>query len=158
MLLHDPDPIQPLLTGVTALLREELNNLDNEYSENWQTCMDILETDENWRQLEPDQKHSFLGVNMLLPKAKPEINVESSSTILATLDRINLNAIKDRLAALSVRMNAALQSAATVFEPKAQVIHVSHRTIKTEADLENWLQETKAQIIESLKKGSVIIG
>jgi hypothetical protein len=157
MLLHDPDPIQPLLTGVTDLLREELNNLDKEYSESWQTCMDILEKDENWQQLEPHQKHSFLGVNMLLPKAKPVIIVESSNSILATLDKINLNAIKDRLAALPARTNVALQSAMAVFEPKAQIVQIPYRTIKSEADLEKWLQETKEQIMESLKKGPVVI-
>ena len=156
-LLHDPDPIQPLLSNTTALLREELNNLNKAYSESWQTCMDIIEQNDSWQQLEQEQKQEILNKNILLSDAKPEVHVESSSAILETLERTNLNSFKDRLAALPARMNTALQSAAAILEPKAQVMRVPNRTIRNEAELEKWLDETKEQIMIKLKDGPVII-
>ena len=157
LLLYDPDPVQPLLTSVTDLLREELNNLNKEYNESWQSCMDILEKDDNWQKLEPEQKHDLLGKNNLLPKAKPVIDVASSSTILASLEKTNLVAFRDRLAALPARLNSALQSTVAVFEPEAHVVHVPYRIIKSEAELEEWLDETKERLSEALKSGPIVI-
>jgi hypothetical protein len=49
-LLDDPDPIKPLITQLTQLLRDELNRLSSEYTANHAAGMKRLEEDENWNQ------------------------------------------------------------------------------------------------------------
>jgi hypothetical protein len=157
LLLHDPDPVQPLLTNITGMLRDELNNLDKTYVESYQTCIDFIEKDENWQKLEQEQKFELLRKYNLLDRSKPDVNLESSDAILVTLEKITISAFMDRCAALPVRMKEALQAAAMVFEPKAQDYNITYKTIKTEAELDIWLEETRKQIKNMLKNGPVNI-
>jgi hypothetical protein len=156
-LLQNPDPVPTLLSGITQLLRDELNKLDHEYAESHKMGMARLESDPNWQRLEPEQRHSLLSKNILLERARPVVNVQSASDILATLNRVSLDAFKDRLAAMNSRFDTAARGASEIFEPKAQTIQVPCRTIKTEVELDAWVIETKELLTEALKNGPIVI-
>jgi hypothetical protein len=156
-LLQEPDPVPTLLSCITQLLRDELNKLDHEYAESHKMGMARLESDPNWQRLEPEQRHSFLSKNTLLERARPVVNVQSASDVLVTLNKTSLDAFRDKLAAMSSRFDAAARSASETFEPQAQTIRVPYRTIKTEVELDDWLEETKTQLSEALKKGPIVI-
>jgi hypothetical protein len=47
--------------------------------------------------------------------------------------------------------------AAKELEPKAQIIDIPRQTIKTEEDIETYLQELGKQLKAALKKGPVVI-
>jgi hypothetical protein len=83
--------------------------------------------------------------------------VQSASDVLATLNKISLDAFKDRLAAMSSRFDAAARSASEIFEPKAQTIQVPCRTIKTEVELDAWVSETQELLKVALKNGPIVI-
>jgi hypothetical protein len=138
-------------------LREELNQLNAEYTNAYQAGLEKLEQDDNWRRLEPEQKHEFLKKNSLLDPMRPVVNVEAPQDVLATLNAISISAFRDRLAAIPARVNAALNAASQVFEPQAQTIQVPFRTIKTKEELEAWLAEVKAELISALENGPVVI-
>jgi hypothetical protein len=157
LLLQEPDPVSPLLASLTQLLREELNHLNAEYTNEYQAGLQKLEQDDNWRRLEPEQRHEFLKKNTLLDRMRPTVNVETPQDVLMTLNAMSLNAFKDRLAALPARVNAALNAASKVFEPQAQIMQVPFRTIKTNEELETWLGEVKSQLAAALKNGPVVI-
>jgi hypothetical protein len=156
-LLQEPDPVTPLLASVTQVLRDELNQLNTKYNKVYQAGLEKLEQDDAWRRLEPDQKHEFLKKNTLIERMRPMVNVETPNDILATLNAISISAFNDRLAALPARVNASLNAASKLFEPKSQNIQVPSRTIKTEAELETWLAEVKTQLSAALKNGPVVI-
>ena len=50
-----------------------------------------------------------------------------------------------------------LVAAAELMEPKAQFVKLPTRTIKTDEDIEAWLQDAKQTIAQALKKGPVIL-
>jgi len=55
-LLAEPDPISPLITGLTQLFRDELNRLKKKWNEGWQVGERQLNDDQNWQKLEPEQR------------------------------------------------------------------------------------------------------
>jgi hypothetical protein len=50
-----------------------------------------------------------------------------------------------------------LVAAAELMEPEAQFVKLPNRTIKTEQDIDVWLNDAKAEIQKALKNGPVII-
>jgi hypothetical protein len=157
-LLNEPDPVQPLLTSITQLLRDELNNLDGEYAKSHAQGMEWLEKDSAWQRLEPEQRHEILKKNILLERVKPLVKVQSAEDVLSTLNDITISSFRDRLAAMPSRFEAAVNAAAVLFEPQTQIIQVPRGTIRTEAELDAWLLKTKTRLAEAMKNGPIMIG
>ena len=55
-LLAEPDPVPPLLSNLTQLLREELNNIKRQWNQQWKDGENKLKDDGNWMQLEKEQR------------------------------------------------------------------------------------------------------
>jgi len=117
----------------------------------------ILEQDDNWQQLDPDQKFKLRSAQQLLEANKPTINVDSTKSVLATLDNLPLVAFKDRVAAMSSHFESLLLDAARIMEPAIQKVRLSSQVLKTRDDVDAWLSKAKEILIEKLKKGPVII-
>ena len=81
----------------------------------------------------------------------------STEEIVSTLARITLSALGDRVAAMPSRFDAVLVGAAELMEPDAQFVKLPNRTIKTEQDVDAWLNDAKSEIQKALKNGPVII-
>ena len=156
-LLADPDAITPLAASISQALRVELNRIESEYDSLHQKGMQTLQVDSNWQQLEQEQKNELLRDAQLVVGAKPKIAVQSTDEIVATLDRMSLSGLIDRVAALSTRFNEVLTKAAELMEPEAQFVEVSRRTLKTSDDIATWLDETKLSLSTALQKGPVVI-
>jgi hypothetical protein len=156
-LLEDPDLVSPLVANLTQLLRENLNRLNNEYQAKHAAGMARLKNDANWQQLDPEQKNSLLSKQKLTLADAPEIKLSSTDEVVSTLQRITLSALSDRVAAMPSRFDAVLVSAAELMEPEAQFVRLPNRTIKTEQEVDTWLEDAKAEIKKALKNGPVII-
>ncbi len=156
-LLAEPDFITPMVSSVVQLLREELNRLDATYSEKHEEGMLRLEKDNNWIQLEPEQKNNLLSEQLLTLKHRPEIRVQTTEDILTTLNKYGLSSLRDRVIALPGRFEQIIVQTAELLEPKAQFIAVPRRTLKTEDDIDTWVEEVKAQLKAALDKGPIVI-
>ena len=156
-LLADPDPIAPLISGLTQLLREELNRLQQQWQQQWQAGEQQLESDTNWQRLQPEQRYELRAAQQLTEQAQPRIAVADSAAVLQSLNRLSLPAFRDRLAALPARYGNLLLSAAEICEPEARFVCLPHRTLKSEAEMEAWLDEVQQQLLKALQQGPVII-
>jgi len=157
MLLTDPDPSAPLVKELAQQLREELNRQDTDYIKLHGGGMARLIADENWPQLEPEQKNKLLAGQKLSEIHQPKVEVQTTQQILATLRRLPLAQFTDQIAALSGRFNMVLEQAAELCEPEAQFLSVPRRTLKTVDEINIWMDEVKAHIIVALEKGPVVI-
>ncbi|HOS29006.1 MAG TPA: BREX system P-loop protein BrxC [Deltaproteobacteria bacterium] len=157
LLLEDPDPIGPLVSSLTQLLRDELNRLDQEYQSRHEQGMERLKADANWHQLEPEQKYQLLSEQSLHEAARPKVDVQSTGDILATLDNVSLAMFSDRVAALPARFDNVVVAAAELLEPEAQIVQVPKRMLKTEQDIDTWMDEVREQLKAALSKGPVVI-
>ena len=156
-LLDDPDLIAPLVANLTQLLRDALNRLDGDYAARHAEGLARLEADTNWQQLEPEQRYPLMSAQSLHEAAGPKVAVQSTSDVLTTLDTCALSMFSDRVAAMPARFEQVAQAAAELCEPQAQFIQVPRRTLKTDAEIDAWLDEVKQQLKAALAQGPVVI-
>jgi len=156
-LLDDPDPVTPLIANLTQLLRDELNKLKGEWDAKWQAGENKLKQDQNWNQLDPEQRHELRAKQQLTEAVIPSIQLGNTQEILATLDKIGIQPLRDRIAALPGRYEQILFGAAQLMEPDIQNINLPARTLKTEADVAAWLDEARAILLHQIKQSPVRI-
>ena len=156
-LLESPDLVAPLVANLTQLLREQLNQLKISYESSHKQGMSRLQADTNWLQLEPEQRNELLSEQYLTKSSMADIQVATTQEILATLEKVTLSALADRVAAMPNRFDAVLVAAAELMEPEAQFISLPSCTIKTPEDIDNWVQEARKKIEAALQHGPVIL-
>ncbi|NCC97832.1 MAG: hypothetical protein EOM02_13470 [Synergistales bacterium] len=156
-LLEEPDPLLPLIANLTQILRERLNELDELYSAYHSAGVDRLKCDINWQQLEQEPRYKLMSSNNLDGASRPKVEVQSTEDILDTLDSCSLSMFEDRVAAMSSRFDDVAAGAAKMCEPKAQVIPVPRRTLKTSEDIDVWLEEVREQFELALLQGPIVI-
>ena len=61
------------------------------------------------------------------------------------------------MAAISSRFHSISDAAAKLCEPEAQFIHLPRRTLKTEAEIDSWLEEVKKTCKAALQEGPIVI-
>jgi len=155
-LIDEPDPIQPMMAAVSQLLRDELNRLKKAWDMGWQRGEAQLEADENWQKIDPDQRFDLRVSNQLREINRPDFNVESTESILATLESTRLSAIKDRIAALPNRYSQMAFQAAKLLEPQTQEVELPSTTLKTEDDIDQWVATVSELLKDRLRNGPVI--
>ncbi len=156
-LLEEPDPITPVATGITQLLRDELNKLDKKYSLQYEKGLEGLEKDQNWRQLDPEQQDQLLSECSLGGENRPNVKVQSTGDVLATLDSCPLSTFTDRVAAMSGRFSEVHKRAAEMCEPKAQFVQLPRRTLKNGEEIDAWVAEVREELETALQNGPVVI-
>lgn len=156
-LLEEPDPVGPLIVGLTQRLRDELNRLDGEYASRHEEGLKRLAADSNWQQLEPEQHDQLMSAQFLHDSARPEVKVQSTNDVLTTLDNCTLSMFADRVAAMPARFENVASAVAELCEPKAQFIQVPRRTLKTVDEIDAWVVEVKEQLKTALQNGPIVI-
>jgi hypothetical protein len=155
LLLADPDPVTPMVLALSQLLRDELNSLSEQYDQGFDTGLDALEQDANWQKLEPEQRYELLSRQGLTMAQKPQIKVQTDDDIIATLSRISVSSLRDRVVAMPSRFQQAQQDAAKLMEPQVTFVSVPRRTLKTVEDIDAWLADTRESLVAALKTGPV---
>lgn len=155
-LLDEPDPVKPLLASLTQQFRETFNELQKRYADEHATGMKRLEKDDNWQQLSPDQRHDLLASKRLTAADAPQIRLGSTDEVLNTLAQVRPDALADRIAALSSRFDDVLVKAAEEMEPEAQFVSLPRRTLKSEDDIDTWLEDVRRELRDALQQGPVI--
>jgi hypothetical protein len=134
-----------------------LNRLDHDYAVRQAEGLARLGEDGNWRQLEPEQRYQLLSAQSLHEAARPLVAVQSTDDVLTTLDHCALSTFSDRVAAMPARFEQVAQAAAELCEPQAQFIQVPRRTLKTDAEIDDWLDEVQQRLRAALELGPVVI-
>ena len=156
-LLEEPDLVGPLIANLTQLLRDELNKLDGEYASRHAEGLKRLADDSNWQQLEPEQRYQLMSAQFLHESARHKEDVQSTSDVLTTLDNCALSMFGDRVAAMPARFDNVASGAAELCEPQAQFIQVPRRTLKTDEEIDAWVDDVKQQLKAALQNGPIVI-
>lgn len=156
-LLEEPDLVMPLVTNLTQLLRDELNRLDNDYASLHKEGLKRLDKDSNWQMLEPEQRYQLMSAQFLQESARPKVEVQSTRDVLTTLDNCVLSMFVDRVAALPARFDNVASGAAEMCEPQAQFIQMPRRTLKTEEEIDAWINDVNQQLRAALQNGPIVI-
>lgn len=155
-LLDEPDPVPPLCDRLTQGLRGALQEAHQAYERTHEDQTGRLAGSEAWQKLPDDDRGRILRKQEL--GDVPEIKVGTQQEVLTTLQNRPLSAWRDQRDALPTRFENACIEAARRLEPKAVSMKLPPATLKTEEDVDLWWEGARAEIVEKLKKGPVIIG
>jgi hypothetical protein len=85
----------------------------------------------------------------------PDIDVGTTEALLDTLADTPLDAWRARVDALSQRFDNALSAAVQELEPDTTRVTLDSRVLKSEDDVENWLDEARETLLDHLEDGPV---
>jgi phage/plasmid-associated DNA primase len=154
-LLADPDPIEPQIKSVTDKLRNAITILSDQFNSEYQLLKDQLEENANWQKLTLPQQQLILdNCEINEPDA---IAVNTVDELIDNLEACSIKHWNDRIQAQSNKFNSASMDAAKLLEPKVQIIKLPHRTLKTEADIKDWLAEVEQQMLKDLQNGPLVV-
>ena len=154
-LLVEPDPTRPLIDTLAAALRTALQSARQQLIEVRDREVQALEATEEWNKLGDATWRQILHANQLGP-VEP-LHVETEERLLATLDEKPLATWQNYTLAVPARIQTAREEAARQLEPKAVRVHFKPTTLRNQAEVEEYLQELRAQIMAHLDQGQPVI-
>ena len=152
-LLQPTDPVQPLLDQATDLLREALQSEYDAYESSYREQLQKLQGTEPWQDIDEATREKILRRYNL--NGIPEIKVGTTEALLDTLDDTPLDGWRTRKDALSQRFNDALDDAVRELEPDTTRVNLDSRVLKSEEDVEEWLDEARETLLDHLEDGPV---
>ena len=154
-LLHDPDMIVPLLRSLENTLRATINTKYSKYGSAYDYLYKKLINNESWNRLTEDQRRNISKQNGL-SKIQP-IALGSYEELLSALKQYPLKSWVDREGALQAKFDKATEMAAKELEPKLQMVDIPKRTLKSEEDINSWIEEIRNQLKEKLVDGPIVV-
>ena len=155
LLLSDPDPVAPLVTPVSQLLREALSLEMGELKEAYAGEMSSLESSDEWKQLNDGDRSEVIAEVALHPLGEHPIGTEDE--LLSVLDSTPISAWRERRQALPAKVAAARQAAAKRLEPKSVSVKPKSATLKSESDVESYVSDLKEDLMRHVSAGETII-
>jgi hypothetical protein len=117
--------------------------------------MSKLEASEPWQELDVEQRTQILDSTGL--QKRPEPRLESGAAILDALDVTALSEWESLALSLPERFSRALQDAARKLEPTAVRVRPPGGNLKTESEVDAYLEELRARIMEHVEAGRPVI-
>jgi hypothetical protein len=154
-LLEDPDPIQPYVVELSTALREAVLQRSSEYNEAVSSARDAVEMLDGWPKLTEAQRSEVIDVGSLTAAPAPEVG--STAALLAALDHTSLDSLKERLGFVAPRLEAAQVKVAQLLEPASVPVRLPTTTIKTEQDLDAYLEAVRNAVQPHLHANQTVI-
>jgi hypothetical protein len=154
-LLDNPDPVTPLLTELTAALRDALTHRAGELADAQRAAVAELEAWPEWSQLDPAARETIVAEAQLA--AAPPPDVSTDDRLLDALDAVPLSAWQDRISLVSGRRDQARQRAARMLEPESVTVEAPSATIKTPDDLVDYLDRVRSAVQPHLDARKTVI-
>jgi hypothetical protein len=155
LLFQEPDSIQPKLDVLVDKLKSLLNQFKEQYINLYDEKMDVLQKDEYFSKVNPDQKRSILLKRQLLEK--PIIKDLDASGLLNHLQKSSFAYWRSKVTALPAEFQSAREDAIALLAPQATTFSLPKVTISNQTDIDNYISELKTELEELLKTSSSII-
>lgn len=155
LLIADSDLISPLLKSLEDILRQELTRLKQKYVETMEKYKASLKGDISWQKISVEIQNSLMkecGIEDV-----PDFDLASFNALVSALSQFPLTSWNDRIDALPRRFNKLLELVAKELEPKTQTIEIPRRTLRSEADVQNWINELEETLKDSIKNGPIVV-
>jgi hypothetical protein len=155
-LLADPDPVAPIGKQIAKVLRSNLQEVHESHEREVAAALAALADEAAWSRLSADQQAQILAAHHLAPPAKPSVG--SDDELVAALDLVSLQARGHMATVAKASVAKALGEAVKLLAPKARALPIKPATLATEAEVEAWVAARRAELIEAIKQGPVILG
>ena len=154
-LLDDPDPVSHVLKAVGNALRAKLAEAHKSYVDMYASQNSRIGSQPAWQKLSEEKRKSLLSIAGALQRTAPTTG--SDEHLLVALQSSSLATWQAQTDALPAQFDKALSAAIVEAEPKARRITLAAATIHDQAELDDWLNNSKTAIEAALKDGPVIL-
>lgn len=154
-LLDPSDPVTPQCKALADLLRKKVKGLQAEHEKAYEQAQDALKANDSWQQLDASEQQAILGEVGLVAPSPPDVS--SDDKLAALLEARPLSAAQAEIDAVASRVSHAIQRAAKRLEPEVQTVTLERMTLRTETDVDAWLDRQKKRLLDALKKGPALI-
>ncbi|CDO89414.1 hypothetical protein AWC29_12840 [Mycobacterium triplex] len=146
LLLHSPDPVAPLIKTLSDALRAAVLDAATSARDAQARAIADIESSAEWQQLDPVDRSPILKDAGLSAVAVPAVHTDDE--LLKALDATPLNAWAERRQAIPAKVSAARAAAAKKHEPKSVTFTPPAATLRTKADVDNYLAALKEQLLQ----------
>lgn len=154
-LLDDPDPVAPLCDQLTDALRKALTQARQEYQTAHDSQMASLTASNVWKQLSADQQGAILAAQGIA--TVPAFRVADEAGVYESVQAISLSDWRNRTDALQQRFSNALIAAAKLLEPTTVQVKLPSAKLTSEAEVDDYLAEAKAQLMAEINAGHPVV-
>jgi hypothetical protein len=152
-LLIDPDPVPPLISAAADDLRGQTNAAYTAWQQAWEAGEARLKADPAWEKIGREGRQKLRREHGLMLQELPDLSTPGK--IAESLSARGLSQWRDMVFGLPGRIEAALREAALELEPKTQTVAIPRRVLRSDADLDAWLDEIRAAVGPRLADGPV---
>ncbi|MGI2056480.1 BREX system P-loop protein BrxC [Shewanella baltica] len=147
-LLAEPNPIEPLLKQAIEAIRMAIIKKYQDFQDEYQTCLQELEQDAIWAQLSSPQQSELLTKHHLDNLELQPLS--GNDRVIDSIENTSLTQWSDKTSALAGRFSRVRQEAVDRLVPKAKQVQLSKVVINTEAELNAWLEQVRADVMAAL--------
>ncbi|KPN75324.1 hypothetical protein AEA42_19875 [Shewanella sp. Sh95] len=147
-LLAEPNPIEPLLKQAIEAIRLAIMKKYQDFQDEYQTCLQELEQDTIWAQLSSSQQSELLTKHHLDNLEMQPLS--GNDRVIDSIENTSLTQWSDKTSALAGRFSRVRQEAVDRLVPKAKQVQLSKVVINTEAELDAWLKQVRADVMAAL--------
>ena len=155
LLLEPTDSVAPIRVAIAGLLREAVNGAHAAHAAAYDQALAALAGNENWAKLDPTQQAGILAAVGLTAPVKPDVS--SDEALGRHLDGRPLKVALAERDAIPGRVQQAIERAAKLLEPKVQTVSLERSTLRSEQEVDAWLERQKSRLLEGLKQGPVLV-
>ena len=155
LLLKPSDPVASIRIALAGLLREAVNAHTASYAIVLKEGLTSLNANNLWQQLTPVDQQAITKAVGLIPHLK--LDITSDELLAAHLNSKSLSTARTEIDAIPGRVQQAIERAAKILEPKVQTLALERATLRSEAEVNEWLDRQKSRLVEALKQGPVLI-
>lgn len=154
-LLEDPDPVAPLAAQLATALRSAVQERRQQLAADRDREVADLEAAVDWARLSSPDQLRILASNGL--GAVPTVDVGTDAALLTALDALPLAELSEKIAAIPGRAARARIDAAKLLEPKSFNLVIPHATLRTEPEVDAYVQQLKSAIMTHVSAGEPVI-
>lgn len=153
-LLDDPDPVAPVADKLADALRLALKERVGEAHAAFVEHIARLEESAEWKQLEPEKAEAILAQVELTAFEDPDVS--TLEALLGALDKRSLKGWSEQPDLCRIHADKALTLAIQELEPETVIVNVPRRTIATDSELEEMLDELRGEVTKHLSDGGKV--
>lgn len=154
-LLDTVDGISPVVQELADALREAYNEVFGAYTLQRTAVLAELEADPAWQAVDPSVRSGLLTGHKLDEVAAPALT--DPSRVLAALRARGCREWGEARLALAARADAALSEARKVSEPQAAEVRLPRPTVRTEAEVDAYLDAVRATLLAALEQAPAVV-
>jgi hypothetical protein len=155
LLMHDPDPVAPLIKELSDTLRAAALDAAKSAKETQEKALADIEASAEWQQLGPADREPILTASGLTAVNVPSVG--SDDELLKALDATPLSAWAERRQAIQAKVATARAAAAKKLEPKSVRVIAPAATLRTKPEVDAYLAELRERLLQHIANDETII-